>query len=311
MGAILSYTKDFLAKEFNPGYFLTNGFFLAAAVFLNYHFDFERQVTRLYYGTPLLMAFYFLFYAVPFLFSVLTYAYWYKKYEFLRSYQFWILSLYALLILSFNGGFFYHIQPVKELVIPELQYFVLRCMNNLNSSVIYFVLITAYWIVKDRREMKLYGFQSELFDFRPFLHLLLLALPFIILASFQGEFLQKYPRYTDRAFADHHHISTIVPTLAFEFFYGLDFISTEFFFRGFMVLAFMRFLGRGAVFPMVTLYAFLHFEKPLAEAVSSIFGGLVLGIISYSTRSIYGGIMVHLGVAWMMEIAAFLQMYRH
>jgi membrane protease YdiL (CAAX protease family) len=41
--------------------------------------------------------------------------------------------------------------------------------------------------------------------------------------------------------------------------------------------------------------------------LSSILGGLVLGVISYRTKSIYGGIILHLGVAYMMEIAGGVQ----
>jgi hypothetical protein len=58
---------------------------------------------------------------------------------------------------------------------------------------------------------------------------------------------------------------------------------------------------------MVSVYCFLHFEKPLAEAASSILGGLVLGVISYRTRSILGCIILHLGLAWSMEFAAYAQ----
>jgi membrane protease YdiL (CAAX protease family) len=54
---------------------------------------------------------------------------------------------------------------------------------------------------------------------------------------------------------------------------------------------------------MVVVYAMIHFEKPLLEAISSIAGGFVLGVIAERTRSIYGGVIVHLGIAWMMEIA--------
>jgi membrane protease YdiL (CAAX protease family) len=59
---------------------------------------------------------------------------------------------------------------------------------------------------------------------------------------------------------------------------------------------------------MVVAYALIHFEKPLVEALSSIVGGLVLGIISYRTKSIYGGVILHLGIAFTMEIAGAMQM---
>ena len=73
-------------------------------------------------------------------------------------------------------------------------------------------------------------------------------------------------------------------------------------------MAFTRYLGSRAILPMVVVYAFIHFQKPIGEALSSIVGGLVLGVVSYRTKSIYGGIIVHLGVAFLMEIAGTFQL---
>jgi len=53
----------------------------------------------------------------------------------------------------------------------------------------------------------------------------------------------------------------------------------------------------------------LHFGKPIGEAISSIFGGYVLGVIALNTKSIVGGSIVHIGVAWLMELFAYLQHY--
>jgi membrane protease YdiL (CAAX protease family) len=66
------------------------------------------------------------------------------------------------------------------------------------------------------------------------------------------------------------------------------------------------FVGRAALMPMVTLYAFWHFGKPIPEAIGSIFAGYILGVIALRTRSIVGGIIVHVGVALGMDFAAFL-----
>jgi hypothetical protein len=53
-------------------------------------------------------------------------------------------------------------------------------------------------------------------------------------------------------------------------------------------------------------YCTIHFGKPPGEAISSFWGGLLLGIISYNTKSIWGGLIVHLGIAWMMEAGSWL-----
>ena len=44
----------------------------------------------------------------------------------------------------------------------------------------------------------------------------------------------------------------------------------------------------------------------MAEAISSFWGGLLLGIIAFNTGSIWGGLIVHLGIAWLMEAVGWL-----
>ncbi|MCI0752029.1 MAG: CPBP family intramembrane metalloprotease [Flammeovirgaceae bacterium] len=95
--------------------------------------------------------------------------------------------------------------------------------------------------------------------------------------------------------------------VVYELAYALDFLGVELLFRGFMVIGFMSILGRGAIMPMVVTYCFLHFGKPAGEAISSVFGGFILGAIAYETRSIWGGVIIHVGIAWAMELAAFVQ----
>jgi membrane protease YdiL (CAAX protease family) len=310
MKELVRFVRDFFRTENKVGYYVTLLLFLAAAIAINYTFSFETSMRRASWGSPMASVWYFLFYGVPFTYALITYAFWFKRWDLLRSGPLWMAALSALFILSFNGGFTYHLAPIRSALPQQLQYFVLRCSNNIVSALIYGILIGLYWWLVDRRRMPLYGLRSETFNPRPFFLLLLFVAPLIIWASFQPDFLARYPRYTSTEVAQYYGISNMIPTGVYELCYGLDFVSTEFFFRGFMVLALAGVMGRGAVFPMVAVYCFLHFEKPLAEAISSIPGGLFLGIVAYNTRSIYGGIILHLGVAWMMEIAAFLQLAR-
>ena len=97
-----------------------------------------------------------------------------------------------------------------------------------------------------------------------------------------------------------------VTVVGYEIAYGLDFITVEFLFRGFMVIGMVHLLGRKSVLAMAVVYCLLHFGKPAGEAVSSLAGGYVLGAIAFETRSIWGGIIVHVGIAYMMEIVSFI-----
>ena len=71
----------------------------------------------------------------------------------------------------------------------------------------------------------------------------------------------------------------------------------------------VKLLGKEAVLPMVSMYAFLHFGKPLGETIGSVFGGYILGVIALKKEHIFGGFIIHVGVAYLMEITAFWQHY--
>ena len=51
-------------------------------------------------------------------------------------------------------------------------------------------------------------------------------------------------------------------------------------------------------------YLMLHFQKPPLEAVGSIIAGMALGMVALHTRSIYAGMMIHIAVAWSMDLLA-------
>ena len=68
-------------------------------------------------------------------------------------------------------------------------------------------------------------------------------------------------------------------------------------------------MGRGAVLPMVALYVVIHLGKPPVEAISSLFGGYILGALAYQIRHIWGGVFVHVFIALTMEIMGLFQYY--
>ena len=145
-------------------------------------------------------------------------------------------------------------------------------------------------------------------DFHPGPYFLLLAclLPLIALASTRPDFLHTYPKVKNIAFISGYTTPVWPWQLLYELSYGLDFLSIELFFRGLLVIGLARYAGEKAILPMAVFYCTIHFGKPLGECISSFFGGLILGVIALRTRSILGGLMVHLGLAWLMEVGGWL-----
>lgn len=132
---------------------------------------------------------------------------------------------------------------------------------------------------------------------------LLLAAPilcFVVIVSFRDDFSTHYPFYklAYRSWAD---------LIAWEILYLLQFVCVEFFFRGFIIQACRPAFGVNAIFIMIVPYMMIHLPKPWLEASGAIFFGLFLGVLALHTRSIWGGVAVHVSIALSMDIAALLQ----
>lgn len=140
---------------------------------------------------------------------------------------------------------------------------------------------------------------------KPYLLLLAFMIPLLLLASVQDNFQQVYPK--SKALALHLNNETSWKHyLFFEFAYIADFITVELFFRGLLIATMSRVLGIHCILPAALFYFSIHLGKPMQEALSSFFGGLILGSIAYQTKSIWGGCLVHIGIALIMELLATL-----
>jgi hypothetical protein len=152
----------------------------------------------------------------------------------------------------------------------------------------------------------LFGLTSKGFKPAPYFLLLVCLLPLIALASSRPDFLHIYPKVKNVAFI-RGYASPVWPwQFLYELSYGLDFLSIELFFRGLLVIGLVRYAGEKAILPMAAFYCTIHFGKPLGECISSFFGGMILGVIALRTRSILGGLIVHLGLAWLMELGGWI-----
>lgn len=168
------------------------------------------------------------------------------------------------------------------------------------------VAILALCHILFHKKETFYGLSAKKFNYTPYLIMLLIMVPLITAASTQPDFLSVYPKMKMVLPLPNDADPGWFYKLLFQLSYGSDFFSIEIFFRGFLIIGFMKWMGKDAILPMACFYCTIHFGKPLGECISSYFGGLLLGIVSYNTRSIYGGLMVHLGIAWLMELGGYI-----
>ena len=124
---------------------------------------------------------------------------------------------------------------------------------------------------------------------------LLVVIPAMGLVASQPDFGNYYPFYklSSRSYFD---------LIAWELMYGLQFLALELFFRGFILGALRPSLGSSAIFVMAVPYCMIHYGKPYLEAHGAIVAGVVLGSLAMKTRSIYAGFLVHISVAWGMDL---------
>ncbi len=138
------------------------------------------------------------------------------------------------------------------------------------------------------------GFSKHLWIY---VFLFLLVLPAVLYASTTQAFRHTYPFYR---LANRSHFDL----WTWEGLYSAQFVALEFFFRGFLLQGLRRVMGANAVFVMIVPYCMIHYGKPLPETLGAIGAGLILGTMAIRTKSIWGGVLIHIGVAITMDLLA-------
>jgi len=309
MKKISQYLKDFVKADFNAGFYTYTAVFLIITIYLNYNWGLEKNwindsnTWKDYFFSFTFNAFAYYAIAVP-------KAFVYKE-DYLKKKSFWIKSSLFLLILSIDGSFFHHTHYIfsRDYLNHEEQYFLLKVITNVYPTFIYFIPLMAIKYFYDRNEKGFYGLSLEGFDYKVYFVFLLIMVPLIFWASFQPDFLEAYPTFKPWRASEVFGLSRAQMSGIYEVFYLFDFITVELLFRGALVIGLSSIMGKHTILPMVVTYAFLHFGKPMAETIGSIFGGYILGVIALYSRSILGGCAIHIGVALLMEVMALIQYY--
>ena len=72
-----------------------------------------------------------------------------------------------------------------------------------------------------------------------------------------------------------------------------DLFGWEFFFRGFILFAYVRCFGAEGLWLQAVPFALAHIGKPEVETLSTIFGGFAFGWVAYRTRSFVYPFLIH------------------
>ncbi len=307
MKKIISYLNDYITKESKPWFLFSIVLFLAGYIFIEYYYNYTDRFEIKFHDTVMEVIVQFLIYLIPFFVGYLLYSWFYKDWKLWNKPLFWFLLLLAPFVFSLRTGVNYFSDEIyKFLPTGRTAYFYYRCSAVVLRDLVIVIPIYIYWRLMDKSKMPFYGLTLKNYDTKPYLILLALMIPLVVLASYQSDFLNKYPIGFSLEPLNMDNPGDQKYFFIYELFYGFDFIFIEFFFRGFLLLAFYRHFGWGCLLPMACFYVSIHFGKPLGETISSFFGGTLLGIIAIRTGSVAGGIIVHMGIAWLMEFTALL-----
>jgi hypothetical protein len=304
MRVIFRYVADFTKEHFHGKAYLWAAGFLALTITFNYWIDFEDSYLDRFYRHPLGYLFYTGWFAFAY-FGMALPQVWLKGCPETLTCAFWWRSACFIAVLGLTKGFYHHEALLTLADTVHEQYFLRKLLRNLSRVVLYLTLLWGMKWLLDRQMSGLYGLNALPFTSRPYWLMLAAMVPLLVWASFQPAFLQTYPMFKPWQIDEVWGLSRTFMALCYETGYALSFVGVELMFRGALVIGMASVLGKDAVLPMVTAYAFLHFGKPLPETLGSIAGGYLLGIFAYYSRSIWGGCLIHVGVALLMDALAY------
>ena len=84
----------------------------------------------------------------------------------------------------------------------------------------------------------------------------------------------------------------------------MDLVSTEFIYRGFLMLALARVFGPIALVVALFPFTFTHLTKPELELLSTFAGGAVYGWLTWRTGSIVWGALAHVYIVTLIIVLA-------
>lgn len=298
--SILSFVKE----NFNLKLYLSVVFVTALLIFVEYKWHFYDNISMKWVFDNKIYLFNFIVFAFSY-YMIVALVRLYGKTKPSLNKEFWLKSIAGLMILSVYISYFGHYGIGVKLGYPQIYYYYYTSENLSGIVTMLLPLFLVYLIFDRNKEIPFYGLSFKNFNYKIAALLTIIAVAISFAGSFFDSLSEYYPilnRTAYKSFSQTTGINPVISASVFESAYLFDFMMIELFFRGFMIFGFIRLLGKDAILPVATLYAVIHFGKPLPETISSFFGAYVLGIVAYSQKNIGIGIVLHCALALSMEI---------
>jgi len=223
--------------------------------------------------------------------------------------MFFAKGLLLMCLIGFADAFSWRdVLNLKEFS-PSEQSYIFKALWRMRNVMFVLPVLVLLRLTIDRDVKGLYGLCSGNHLVKAYLSLYVVILPILATVSFTPDFQSYYPMYKPWLFEGAFERPVWLNTVIFETVYISDFLMVEMIFRGVLVIGMASILGRTAVLPMIVVYVALHFGKPVMETMSALFGGYFLGALAYQTRHIWGGVIIHMGIAFVIELLRFFQHY--
>lgn len=301
---------DFVKEDFNLWAYLWAALVVGSLIVLAYPLHcYSNYISPLFrngsawYLMPLIYSAVYMIVAIPNLLIR-------KEWDKLSNWRFYAKAIGFICLMSFSMSYtFFRGWFNSEQLTALDSFFLRRCWVYIDGILLVVAPLAIYKYLFDRKIEGLYGLCRRTKHVPVYLTALLFLLPFVAAASFLPDFQSYYPRFRPDLVEGALGLNTWQLTTVFELCYGADFITTEVFFRGALVIGMASILGPRAVLPMCVYYCTVHFGKPCLESISAIFGGYLLGALAYKTKHIWGGVCAHLGIAFMMEIMGLIHLF--
>ena len=308
---LFQVVAGFVKKDFDKKSMAYILLMAALCIFLNYHFHLFRQYIRPTYLSgdswwvfPLYYQSFYLLGAIP----VLLFR---KRYDLLANPVFYLKSMFYIGIYGLTIGYYGYLDwPFEKLGCSPLETkFLYRAFFFAKSTLGPLGFLVLAKLTFDRYLPNFYGIGRSSAYIGQYLFLVACILPFVAVASFMPSFQEMYPVFRPWEYEPLFGLSDAGKVLLFDSCYSLHYVGVELALRGALVIGMASLMGKDAVLPMAFMYCALHFGKPLGETVTSLFGGYILGALAFETKHIWGGILLHLGVAFGIDTAGILQHY--